>query len=424
MSIVLRLTFLQVFIGVSLIPSVQAQYTIDELITAARNNHPQKQQFELIARSSELKVKEISDGYLPQTSLGGQATWQSEVTSLPLSLPGIKVPLPTQDQYKLTLDIQQNLWDGGLTTARKGQVQGERLVEEKTVEADLIKIEEQVSQLYFLVIIAGKQMHNLELSLADLHARMSVMRAAVDNGTATRVSLLDLRARELEINQKADELKQRRLAAIRSLNLLTGKNLDSDVSFSESIGNTENSDENKRPELGTLTARQSLLSTGEKLIKARNAPKIAVFATAGYGRPGLNFLARDFSPYFIGGVQLKIPVSHWYTGGQKNELQQLRINQKKLEKQKESFLLATEVQKVNQEAEIERLQDLLISDNELIGIRGQLMKTTENQLDNGVITPADYLQELNKLEQARQNLSVHEVQLLQARQNIKLLLGQ
>ncbi len=404
--------------------SVHAQHDLAGLISAAREHHPQQEQLELIAEGISLKIKEIRGSYLPQTSIGGQATWQSEVTSLPVSLPNINVPTPTQDQYKITLDLQQSLWDGGLNAARKSQALTDRQTEEMSVKTDLLKIEEQVCQLYFNVLIAEKQIANYELLLKDLGARTDITKAAVENGTATRGALLDLRAKELEINQKIEELGQRKLAAISGLKLLTGLNLNSETVFTETGVNTEPGPENKRPELGLLTARQEALFTGEKLIKAKNAPKIGLFATAGYGRPGLNFLARDFSPYFIGGVQLKIPVSHWYTGGQKTELQQIKINQQRIEKQKESFLMATEVQKAGLLAEKQRLQLVLLSDKELIAIREQLLKTAEIQLDNGVITPADYVTELNKLEQARQNLSVHEVQLVQTQQNMRLLMGE
>lgn len=406
------------------VPSLYAQLTLAELTEAARNHHPQQGQLALISEATDLKLKEIAGGYLPQTSLGGQATWQSEVTSVSVPLPNVNILPPPKDQYKLTLDLQQSLWDGGLTAARKGQALSEQRVQENTVSADLLKVEEQVSSLFFGAIILDKQRNNLDLLMADLKARMRVLAAAVENGVATKSSLLDLQAKELELEQKSGEIDQKEKALFRSLSLLTGREITAETGLVQEVETGSLSDENLRPEIGLLSAQQLVLAAGEKLVRAKNAPKLGLFATGGYGRPGLNFLARDFSPYFIGGVSLKIPVSHWYTGGQKNELQQLKVNQLRLEKQKESFLLATEVQKLNQEAELDRLETLIESDAGLIEIREQLLKTAETQLDNGVITSADYLVELNKLEQARQNLSIHEVQLLQTKQNIRLLLGQ
>ncbi|WP_304233456.1 TolC family protein [Jiulongibacter sediminis] len=405
-------------------PMLFAQHSLDELINTARIHHPQQAQMALIKESTELKLKEISGAYLPQSTLGGQATWQSEVTSISIPLPGIDIQPPPQDQYKLTLDLQQNIWDGGLTAARKAQAKTDQVVQENSIATELIKVEEQVSQLFFGAIIADKQRTNANLLLDDLQARMKVVKAAVENGVATRPSLLDLRAKELELRQKMAEIDQMKKSVMESLSLLTGKTLDSNTPLSEDVFTSGSEGENNRPELAFLSAKQSSLLVGEQLIKAKNAPKLALFATGGYGRPGLNFLARDFSPYFIGGVSLKIPISHLYTGGQKTEIQQLQVAQKQLDAQKEGFLLATEIQKSKQENELERLRQLISGDDELIDIREQLIRTAETQLDNGVITSADYLVELNKLDQARQNKAIHEVQLLQTRQNIRLLLGQ
>ena len=420
----MRKVFNVLVLSLLLTPVLYAQHSLGELIEASRKNHPQQGQLALISEAADLKIKEIGGAYLPQSSLGGQATWQSEVTSVSFPLPNVNILPPPQDQYKVTLDLQQNLWDGGLTAARKAQAKTDQAVQESTVETDLIKVVEQVSQLYFGAIIATKQAVNVGLLLKDLQARMKVLQAGVENGVATKSSLLDLRAKELELQQKLAELNQKRKSVLSSLSLLTGLSLSPETVLSEEISLADVNSENDRPELALLTAQQAGLQVGERLVKAKNAPKIGVFATAGYGRPGLNFLARDFSPYFIGGVSLKVPISHLYTGGQKTELQQLRVNQMRVEKQKESFLLATQVQKLAQEAELERLETLIIGDRELIDIREQLKTTAEVQLDNGVITSADYITELNKLDQARQNLAIHEVQLLQTKQNIRLLLGQ
>jgi outer membrane protein TolC len=395
---------------------------LEELKEAARLHHPQQAQLALVKEATELKIKEISGANLPQSSLGGLATWQSEVTSVSIPLPNIDILPPPQDQYKFTLDVQQNLWDGGLSSARKAQVKTEQAVQESGIATELIKIEEQVSQLFFGAIVADKQKVNAMLLLKDLQGRMKIMQAAVENGIAAKSSFLDLRAKELELTQKINELDQMKKSVIDGLNLLTGLSLNE--IRPDGLDDTEVSEENKRPEVAFFDARSSALQIGEKLIRAKNAPKLGLFATGGFGRPGLNFLARDFSPYFIGGVQLKIPVSHFYTGGQKTEIQQLKVAQKQLEAQKESFLLATEVQRSKQENEADRLKQLIESDDELIAIRQQLLKTAETQLDNGVVTSADFVTELNKLGQARQNKAIHEVQLLQTRQNIRLLLGQ
>ena len=45
--------------------------------------------------------------------------------------------------------------------------------------------------------------------------------------------------------------------------------------------------------------------------------------------------------------------------------------------------------------------------------REEIMKASKAQLDNGVITSSDYIREMNAADQARQNLLLHQLQLIQ-----------
>jgi hypothetical protein len=45
--------------------------------------------------------------------LNAQATYQSDVTSLPISLPNVTVNPPNKDQYRATVDVNQLIYNGG-----------------------------------------------------------------------------------------------------------------------------------------------------------------------------------------------------------------------------------------------------------------------------------------------------------------------
>jgi outer membrane protein TolC len=404
----------------------QAQQSISlaELIEKAKRNNPQSLQLGLIGELSSLKIKQLSGANLPQSSLGGQATWQSDVTSIDISLPGVNILPPPKDQYKVTLDVQQNIWDGGLTSSQKGMELANRELETKRVETDLYKIDEQISDVFFGVLFANRQKSNALLILKELESKMDQVKAAIANGVAIKSNLLNLEAKKIELSQTILEIDKKKSSAFDVLSILTGE----DVSQYETLEFPEfivaNEMKNNRPELDLLTAQQNFIQSSEKLIRAKNAPKLGAFATGGYGRPGLNFLARDFSPYMIGGLSLKIPLSHLYNGGQTNDLQQIKVNQLKLETQKNSFLMATEVKFTSQKSEIDRLLGLIETDKQLINIREQIRETADAQLVNGVITSTEYLTELNNEDMAKQALILHEVSVLKAKQNLKLIMGQ
>ena len=77
-----------------------------------------------------------------------------------------------------------------------------------------------------------------------------------------------------------------------------------------------------------------------------------------------------------------------------------------------------------QYAEMDKLGNMIEIDQKLIELRAKIKTTAKAQLDNGVITANDYLRELNAEDQARQNLSVHEIQYLMTAYNYLATTGE
>ncbi|MES1226390.1 MAG: TolC family protein, partial [Bacteroidota bacterium] len=177
----------------------------------------------------------------------------------------------------------------------------------------------------------------------------------------------------------------------------------------------------QRAELKLFTDQTKLFAGQEGLIKAKNLPKANVFAQAGYGRPGLNMLQNDFATYYIGGLRLNWNFGGLYTA--KKEKQLLQVNKRMVDVQKELFVLNTNTQLKQQQSEVEKLQQLITADNEIIDLRVQVKDAAKAQLENGVITANDYLREVNAEDQSRQTLITHNLQLLQAQINYQTISG-
>jgi len=69
------------------------------------------------------------------------------------------------------------------------------------------------------------------------------------------------------------------------------------------------------------------------------------------------------------------------------------------------------------------MEQLLISDTEIIQIREKVIKSSDAQLKNGVITASEYLVELTNLFEAKNSLKTHEVQLAAAKSNYDIIKG-
>ena len=108
-----------------MIPIMAQAQTLEECQQAAEKNYPLIQQFDLITKTTELTVANIQKGWLPQVSASAQATLQSDVTAFPDQMQkvyqqmGIDMEGLRKDQYRVGIDIQQTVFDGGTIRSQK-----------------------------------------------------------------------------------------------------------------------------------------------------------------------------------------------------------------------------------------------------------------------------------------------------------------
>lgn len=403
--------------------AVTGQTTLQSCIELAEKNNPQSALLPLVKEAEAIQVGILNKSYLPQLSLGGQATWQSAVTSFPIALPNISVPTIPKDQYKTTIDLTQYLWDGGLTKSQKRVATATATAESRSIENSLYQTKEQISNLYFGALLAEKQLLNTEIVRNDLESQQKKLKASVENGTAIRSNVMMIEARLIELKQQQREIVSRKLAALQGLSILTGMQFSESTALVAPTLDLTNDFAINRPELIYFDAQQEVSEANKSLVRSKYAPKINLFGTGGYGRPGLNFLSPDFTTYFIGGVALKVPLTHFFTKAIDADIRQIDIGKAKIEKQRALFLQQTQLKLASQKEDLAKLQDQIKEDTRLIEIREYMKKTAEKRLENGVITVSDYISEVDSEAIAKQNLSLHQIQLLQIVNNIKITTG-
>ena len=176
-----------------------------------------------------------------------------------------------------------------------------------------------------------------------------------------------------------------------------------------------------RPELKLFDYQKQQFRLQSRLIQAKANPKVSLFGTGGYGRPGLNMLKYDFQWYYLGVVKLSIPITGQFT--RQREMKVMRMQEQIVEKQREAFLSNNRQLQVQQKNELEKYGQLIGSDAEIVGLRTKIKENASVRLANGIITSSDYITELNAENQAMLAQKLHEVQWLQAQYNYKLIIG-
>ena len=419
---------LALFAGTGLLPmglhaQPGGQLSLEEAYRLARDNYPLIRQKELIGKTAGLTIENLSKGFLPQVSVLGQATYQSDVTEIKIPFPGFSVEPLSKDQYKLVTDVTQMIYDGGITREQKNLQQLNASVEQQKLEVDLYKLNERISQVFLGILFLEEQLKQVELVKTDINNGIKKVEAQVNNGVAFRSGVTLLQAELLKTEQRVIEINASRTGLLQTLGLFINQTLPTDirlltpVALPVDIATTTIA----RPELQLFSTQDKFLNGQSKLVDAKNLPRASLFMQSGYGRPGLNFLKNDFAFYYIGGLRLNWSLAGLYT--QKKDKELLLVNRRMVDIQKETFLLNTHTAMIQQQAEVDKLRQLIASDIAIIELRVKVKEAAKAQLDNGVITANDYLREVTAEDLARQALITHQLELLQAQINFKNISG-
>lgn len=412
--------FLVLLLSVTLPAQELKHLTLQQAYDLSRANYPVIRQKDLVEKTKSLTIDNLRKALLPQLSLGGQASYQSDVTSIPVPLPGVEAI--SKDQYKVFAELNQLLYDGGVTREQERFQEYNAAVEDQKLEVELYRIRERVNQLYLGILFLSEQEKLVDLVKSDIQTGIDRVAVQVENGVAFRSSLNMLKAELLKAGQRTIELRNARSGMTDALVLFLGKPLAADVQLEKPAPVLIlSADPVGRPEIKLFNDQQKLTLQQEKLITARSRPKASLFVQGGYGRPALNQLKNEFDLYYIGGLKLNWSLGSLYTRKKEKEL--LSVNRNILDIQREAFILNTHAQLRQQEAEIRKWSELVASDQDIISLRSSVTEAAKAQLENGVITPADYLRELNAEDQARQSLITHELQMIQAQINYQTIAG-
>lgn len=405
--------------------SVSAQsartLTLEQCYDLLAKTSPLAQQKALTITAGNLAEKNLNLKWLPQADLNAQATYQSDVTSVPIKLPNLSIDEPSKDQYKGTLDLVQPVFDGGVTGTQKKIQRATTNIESQKVEVDLYQLRSRVNTYFFTALLMDENIRIMELTKADLENNIRKVSAQATNGIATNSNVDVLKAELLKVSQRIIEYQANRKSAIEMLEVLTGSPIDAHTSFVKPAMLSDKDETISRPELKLFDYQKQQFRLQSRLIQAKANPKVSLFGTGGYGRPALNMLKNEFQWYYLGGVKLSIPITGQFT--RQREMKVMRMQEQIVEKQREAFLSNNRQLQVQQKNELEKYGQLIGSDAEIVGLRTKIKENASVRLANGIITSSDYITELNAENQAMLAQKLHEVQWLQAQYNYKLIIG-
>ena len=401
-----------------LFPAVRAQ-SLEECRQAAEHNYPIIRQYDLIARTTELTVRNIQKAWFPQISVTAQSSYQNKVTAWPENLQGLFAQMGLQllglsrDQYKVGIDVRQTLFDGGAIGSRREIARGEGAVQAAQTEVDLYKIGQRVHEMYFALLLLDEQLRLNADANALLRSNEQQLAAMLKSGTASAGDFENVKAERLSAEQQQTELLSQRQTLQRLLSLFCGIPVDS--IRQPAVPNLP-SGENKRPELRLFDRRLQLTDAQEKALDAQLLPQLGFFAQGYYGNPGLNIfedmMKRRWSWNGIAGLKLTWNLSAFYT--HRNEKLKLRVQRELIENARQQFLFNNQLDETQQSENVRRFRAIAQRDGEIIALRTAVRKAAESKLAHGIIDVNGLLREINKENAAKTQQAIHEIDILKA----------
>jgi outer membrane protein TolC len=399
----------------------QNEILLDDCYDWARENYPNLKQAEIWQEITSLKKENIKTGYLPQVSLNGQVTYQSDVTNIDISLPNVSIPTVSKDQYKAYAEFKQTIWDGGLTAANTNMENAILQSNLSQLEVELYKLNDHVSQAFFTALAMDKQKEVLVSQKKVLMEKLKTVESGIKNGVMEKSSALIIEAEILNLEQNGIQLTSAKKTALQMLSILTGKTIDEDSKLNFNAPSIAVEKTLSRPELKLFTNQALQLETQMGLLDKSRNPKIFGFGQAGYGRPGLNMLNDEFDTYYLVGVGLSWNAFDWKKTTRQKQV--LQFQQEMIIQQKETFNQNLEILLAQQNEQIRKLEQLLETDKKMVSLRTEITQTAASKLKNETITTSEYIQDLQAETIAKLNIEIHQIQLNEAKEKYNLING-
>ena len=408
----------------------QAQ-TLDECCELARENYPEIRQYDLIAETEQYNISNAARAWIPQVVFSGQATYQSATPTYPeafnqvIAASGLDMSGIRRDQYKVAIDVSQNIWDGGQSRANRAIAEAEAAEQRSRVDVSLYDLQSRIQNLYFGILLLDERVEQTETLIEVLDANLNRMRTYYENGVAMQSDVDAIEAELLTAHQTLSQVVASRASFRRMLEVFIGQPLTDETltrpAMVEVVSRTS-----LRPELAMFDAQINKLVAQRKAITTSVMPRFSAFAQGYYGYPGLDMfqsmVSSEWTLNAIVGVRMSWNFGAFYT--RNNNLSKLDAAERQIAIQRDVFLFNTEMQTIQDDSEIARLQSALEDDNRIVELRRSVRMAAESRLENGVIDATDLLRKIADEATATLIRSTHEIELLQATYRLKTTLNQ
>lgn len=408
-----------------------AQVTIEECLAKAERNYPIIKKYRLLDETLDIDLGEINDSWLPRIGVSGQLTGQNVVPEFPKSLTGVLDQMGQsmkglgKVQYKIGVDVAQNIWDGGISKARREAARSQYEVSKSAIDVEMYAVRQRVESIFFAILLTEEQIEQSEITLNLLQKNIEQLQSKVRNGVAMQSDADMVEAQALTLKQSIKQAKSAAEGYQDALALFIGESIKG-MRLERPLAEMPLSNENYRPELRLFDRQLQANETAQRLTDTSLMPKIGMFAQAYYGYPGFDYfksmMNRDLSFNILAGIKVSWNIDSFYSKGKNSR--RTSVNALNINADRDVFLFNSNIQSTSQRETIKGLRNVMKDDARIIELRGNVRRAAESQLANGIIDATALLTKISDENIAHMNARFHEIQLIKEIYNLKYTLNQ
>jgi outer membrane protein TolC len=410
--------------------TAQDTLSVEQLQEAALRSDPRVDQRNLLRAATDLRLAVIGSQRLPQLTINGQGTYQSDVTRPTFGVPGVIVPEFPKERWQTTLDIDQRLYDGGEVARRRALEEARYAESQAALDVSLYQLRSEVNSAFFSAFLLDKRSAEYDALVADLDARLAAVRARVEAGTALGRDAAEIEAERVRASLQRNEARASRRAALAILADLAGMPVDTTAVLVLPAGEPERSHPadlatlsalRRRPEFDQFRQSRARLDREIAYASVENRPRVFAFGQAGVGLPGLDQFRQSSDAFYQAGVRFEWRPWTWRsaarTAGAYRFQQEIIATEERALSRRLTRAVITDLE------DIHRLKAAVADDQRVVALRIEIERQARAQYDEGTITTPEYVEARTDVLEARLELERHRVELGQARARYLTTLG-
>jgi outer membrane protein len=287
---------------------------LDSTIARVLRTHPSVKEAEEALNAADARIALAKSANLPYVDASAQYSRIDPVSKV--SLMGQTFSFYPENNYNLTVNYSQVIWDFGKTKDAIDAENANKTVAQQSIETVRQKLAMSTINAYYILVYLDEAIDIKNEELKNLKDHLSFVEKKEQTGSATRYEILTTQVKISAIESQKTDLLSGRKVQETVLNSLLGQPTETALLPSKSVKLFDNQISQDSLISHALQHRNELIvaqkqldaSTMQvKLAEAANNPKLSIFASAGEKNgytPDLNQIKANF----VAGLSLNVPL--------------------------------------------------------------------------------------------------------------------